>query len=44
MEERGYDYPVAASLEECWFPTKEYEGFALPAGKYTALLVTIGYC
>ena len=37
MEEQGYDYPVAATLEDCWFPTKEYEGFALPAGNYTAL-------
>ena len=42
VEEQGYDYPVAASLEDCWFPTKEYEGFALPAGKYVALRVTIG--
>ena len=42
VEEQGYDYPVAASLEDCWFPTKEYEGFALPAGNYTALRVTIG--
>ena len=42
VEERGYDYPVAASLEECWFPTREYEGFALPAGEYVALRVTIG--
>lgn len=42
VEERGYDYPVAATLEDCWFPTKEYEGFALPAGNYTALRVTIG--
>lgn len=42
VEERGYDYPVSASLENCWFPTKEYEGFALPAGNYTALRVTIG--
>ncbi len=42
VEERGYDYPVAAALEDCWFPTKEYEGFALPAGNYTALRVTIG--
>lgn len=38
----GYSYPVTASLEECWFPTKEYEGFALPAGEYTALRVVIG--
>ena len=42
VEEQGYDYPVAASLEDCWFPTKEYEGFALPAGNYTALRVTLG--
>ena len=42
VEEQGYDYPVAASLENCWFPTKEYEGFALPAGNYTALRLTIG--
>ena len=42
VEEQGYDYPVSARLEDCWFPTKEYEGFALPAGNYTALRVTIG--
>lgn len=42
VEEQGYDYPVAATLEDCWFPTKEYEGFALPAGNYTALRVVIG--
>lgn len=42
VEEQGYDYPVSATLEDCWFPTKEYEGFALPAGNYTALRVTIG--
>lgn len=42
VEEQGYDYPVTAQLADCWFPTKEYEGFALPAGNYTALRVTIG--
>ena len=42
VEERGYDYPVSAQLTDCWFPTKEYEGFALPAGNYTALRVVIG--
>lgn len=42
VEARGYDYPVTAQLTDCWFPTKEYEGFALPAGNYTALRVTIG--
>ena len=41
-EAAGYDYPVTASLEKCWFPTKEYGGFALPAGEYTALRIVIG--
>lgn len=39
----GYDYPVTASLEEdCWFPTRDYTDFSLPAGEYTALRVVIG--
>ena len=42
VEEQGYDYPVSAKLEQCWFPTKEYDGFSLPAGNYTALRITIG--
>ena len=41
--EKGYSYPVTASLEhDVWFPTKEYTDFAFPAGEYTALRVTIG--
>ena len=42
VEEQGYDYQVSAKLTQCWFPTKEYDGFALPAGNYTALRVVIG--
>lgn len=42
VEEQGYDYQVTARMEQCWFPTKEYNGFALPAGEYTALRVVIG--
>ena len=38
----GYDYPVTVSLEDCWFPTKVYDGFSLPAGNYRALRVVIG--
>lgn len=41
--EQGYAYTVTASLEDgVWFPTKEYEDFALPAGQYTALRIVIG--
>lgn len=42
VEARGYDYPVTAAITQCWFPTKEYDGFSLPAGEYTALRVVIG--
>ena len=42
VEEAGYSYSVAARLTNTWFPTKEYEGFALPAGEYGALQIVIG--
>ena len=38
----GYDYGVSARLEQTEFPTKVYDGFALPAGEYLALRVVIG--
>lgn len=34
---------TTASLEEdAWFPTREYTDFSLPAGRYTALKITVG--
>ena len=33
---------VTVTLTDQWFPTKEYDGFSLPAGQYRALRVTIG--
>lgn len=42
VAQEGYDYSVSASLEETWFPTKEYEDFSLPAGRYQALRIVIG--
>ena len=38
----GYDYAVTAELEDTSFPTKEYDGFSLPAGEYLALRILIG--
>ncbi len=39
----GEGVEVTASIEEdAWFPTKEYEDFALPAGRYAALRITLG--
>ena len=38
----GYNYPVTVELENTDFPTKEYDGFTLPAGEYLALRVISG--
>lgn len=42
VAEAGCDDSVTVSLENCWFPTKEYGDFALPAGVYRAVRVVIG--
>ena len=38
----GFSDPVAVSLTEEAFPTREYDTFSLPAGVYKALRVVIG--
>lgn len=38
----GCDMQVRAELVRTDFPTREYEGFELPAGTYQALRITIG--
>ncbi len=38
----GFDYEVSATLEDVYFPTREYESFSLPAGNYEALRIIIG--
>ncbi|MCC8182471.1 MAG: stage II sporulation protein R [Clostridiales bacterium] len=38
----GYAYPVTATLETDWFPTRTYADFSLPAGYYLTLRVEIG--
>lgn len=42
LRELGRRDPVSVSLAEEQFPTRFYENFALPAGVYTALRITIG--
>lgn len=42
IADQGYDYPVRVSLEDTWFPTRQYENVSLPAGTYRALRVVIG--
>ena len=42
LEAEGCGDAVTVALADQWFPTKEYDGFSLPAGQYRALKVTIG--
>lgn len=42
LKEKGYGYPVSATLTSEYYPTREYEGVSLPAGKYLSLRVIIG--
>ena len=38
----GYDYPVRSALAWEDYPTREYSTFALPAGRYLSLRITLG--
>lgn len=42
IQKAGYDYTVTAELTDTEFPTREYDGFTLPAGEYLALRILIG--
>ena len=42
IKSQGFDYEVTAKITEEYFPTREYETFSLPAGKYTSLRIIIG--
>ncbi len=42
VREKGYNYKVDLNLENCYFPTRQYENATLPAGEYKALRIVIG--
>ena len=42
LSANGSTYPVTLELRETEFPTRYYDGFALPAGRYLALRAVIG--
>lgn len=42
VKSEGYVYDVSASITVEEFPTREYDTFSLPAGKYESLRVVIG--
>lgn len=42
LAENGYYYPVSVEVEETFFDTREYDTFTLPAGRYEAVVITLG--
>ena len=42
VRQQGYTYDTSVVLGQAAFPTKTYDGFALPAGEYMALRVLLG--
>lgn len=42
IAEKGYDYNVTAKVTRCFFDTRYYENFTMPAGVYDALQIKIG--
>ena len=42
LEQSGCGDCVTVSIENQWFPTRNYDSFSLPAGNYRALKVVIG--
>lgn len=42
LREHGFDYGAKAELTDMYFTTREYDRLILPAGKYTALRITLG--
>lgn len=42
IKNEGFNNPVTVEIGEESYPTREYEDFSLPAGKYTSLRIIIG--
>ena len=42
LRDKGVGYNARCTLENFYFDTKQYNGFALPKGEYTALTVRLG--
>ena len=42
LQNAGFSYGATLSLEREYFPTRVYEGYTLPAGEYTAVIVRLG--
>ncbi len=42
IKENGFNYKAEVSLGECFFETRHYDTFSLPAGNYRSLIIRLG--
>lgn len=42
INENGFEYSAKARVGKSYFETREYDDFALPAGNYKSLIITVG--
>ncbi len=42
IKEKGFDYKASVSLGDCFFETRHYDTFSLPAGTYRSLIIKLG--
>ncbi|MBQ4120107.1 MAG: stage II sporulation protein R [Clostridia bacterium] len=42
IKENGFDYKAEVSLGDCFFETRHYDTFTLPAGNYRSLIIKLG--
>ncbi len=42
IKENGFNYKAEVSLGDCFFETRHYDTFSLPAGNYHSLIIKLG--
>ncbi len=42
IKENGFEYEARVSLGDCFFETRHYDSFSLPAGTYRSLIINLG--
>ncbi len=42
IKENGFSYEADVSLGDCFFETRHYDTFSLPAGEYRSLIIKLG--
>ena len=42
LREEGFSYSASAKLTKETFPSRVYDGYTLPAGEYSALIIELG--